>query len=222
MTSKKTQQASKAMPLDRRHITRMALALIDGEGFEQFSMRKLGTALGVEGMALYHYFKSKAELLDGVLDLLLEDAAARLSRTGDPLPRIRETFDALRAIAIAHPNVFPSMVLRRFRTDTALQFYENLLALFRAAGLNGEQSARYYRMMANFTVGAGVADVGSRALHPDASPIILEAFERPDTFPFITEAMPYLRADQLDRIYVMGMDILHQAMERECVVQRIK
>lgn len=209
-------KTSKPVPLDRQRIARAALTFIDEQGIEQLSMRKLGAVLGVEGMALYHYFENKAELLDGVLDLLLEETAARLSKTGDPLPRIREIFDALRAIAIVHPGVFPAMVLRRFRTDSALQFYENLLALFRDAGLNAEQSARYYRMMANFTVGAGVADVGSRAQHPDASPTILEAFDRPDTFPLISEAMPYLRVGQLDRIYVMGMDILHQALEREC------
>jgi AcrR family transcriptional regulator len=61
----------KPEPLDRERIARAALALIDDQGIDQLSMRRLGAALGVEAMALYHYFRNKAELLDGVLDLVL-------------------------------------------------------------------------------------------------------------------------------------------------------
>lgn len=206
---------NKNEPLDRKRIAEVALALIDEHGIDQLSMRKLGGVLGVEAMALYHYFRNKAELLDGILDVVLDDVAAGLTADGTPLQRVRRTFDALRAIAIGHPHAFLSMVSRRFRTPTALQFYEELLQRFHEAGLSAEQSARYYRTMANFTAGAGLAEVGSRAKQPDATPIILEDFDRPADYPRITAAMPYLRVAEIDQIYHSGMDILFAALELE-------
>jgi AcrR family transcriptional regulator len=215
MTTDKKSARAKAEPLDRTRIAQVALALIDEQGIDQLSMRKLGSVLGVEGMALYHYFRNKAELLDGILDIILADVAARLTPDGTPLERVRRTFDALRMIAIDHPHAFLSMVSRRFRTQVALSFYEQLLLLFHQAGLTPEQSARYYRLMANFTVGAGITEVGSRAQQPDATPIILENFYRPDEFPRITEVMPFLRVTEIDQIYRAGMDILFTALDAE-------
>src|SRR3954454_15878579 len=51
---------------------RAALELIDREGLEALSMRKLGAELGVEGMALYRHVAGKQALLAGVVELLLE------------------------------------------------------------------------------------------------------------------------------------------------------
>jgi len=215
MNIEKKNGKTRAEPLDRRRIARVALALIDELGIEHLSMRKLGAVLGVEAMALYHYFRNKAELLDGILDIVLEDVASRLTPEGAPLERVRRTFDALRGIAVEHPHAFLSMVSRRFSTQTSLKFYEQLLQAMHDAGLTPEQSARYYRLMANFTAGAGIAEVGSRARQPDASPIILEDFNYPEQFPRVTEVVPHLRVTEMDRIYRSGMDILFAAMGAE-------
>ena len=79
MTVEKKSAKAKAEPLDRNRIAQVALTLIDEQGIDQLSMRKLGSVLGVEAMALYHYFRNKAELLDGILDIILADVAARLT-----------------------------------------------------------------------------------------------------------------------------------------------
>jgi AcrR family transcriptional regulator len=215
MTTEKKKARAKTEPLDRERIARAALNLVDEQGIADLSMRKLGTALGVEAMALYYYFRNKAELLDGILDVLLDEVSAKLPRSGAPLEQVRATFDALRGMAIDHPQVFATIVSRRFATQRSLEFYEELLRLFAAAGLSPEQSARYYRMMANFTAGAGIADVGSRARQPDATPIILEDFQRGAEFPRIAEVMPHLRVAKLDSIYSEGMDLLFTSLKLE-------
>jgi AcrR family transcriptional regulator len=205
----------KSEPLDRERITRVALALIDEQGIEQLSMRRLGSILGVEAMTLYYYFRNKAELLDGILDLVLAEVTAKMSLEGPPLVRARMTFDGLRQIAIDHPHAFLSMVSRRFGTRQALEFYERLLQLFHDAGLSDEQSARYYRLMASFTAGAGITEVGSRAKQPDATPVILEDFNFPEEFPRVTAVVPHLRTAKLDAIYRSGMDVLFSALAAE-------
>ena len=215
MNIEKKSPKRKPEPLDRERIARAALSLIDDQGIDQLSMRRLGSVLGVEGMALYHHFRNKAELLDGILDLVLAEVGSKLTREGAALERVREIFDGLRGIAIVHPNAFLSMVSRRFRTRQALDFYERLLQLFHDAGLSDEQSARYYRLMASFTAGAGIAEVGSRAKQSDATPVILEDFNRPEEFPRVTAVVPYLRTSELDSIYQSGMDILFSALKTE-------
>lgn len=205
----------KRVPLDRKRIAETALALIDEHGIEQLTMRSLGRALDVEAMALYHHFSSKAELLDGILDSLLDDVEHNIPDDGTPLQRIRATFCAMRALAIAHPHVFLAMVSRRFRTLRALQFYERLLRSFNAAGLNAEQSAAYYRLLANFTIGAGIAEVGSRAQQPEDAPAVLEEFYEPGAFPMVTDIVPYLRVDLLEGIFQSGLDLLLEQLQRQ-------
>lgn len=52
--------------LSKERITAAALELVEERGLKGLTMRALGERLGVEAMALYHYFPSKAALLEAV------------------------------------------------------------------------------------------------------------------------------------------------------------
>jgi AcrR family transcriptional regulator len=201
-------------PLDRRRIAEEALRLIDAEGLEQLSMRRLGTALGVEGMAFYYHFHNKGELLDAVLELLLEEMEPP-GGTMAPLDRLRRTFEACRRVAIRHPQAFLLMPTRRFTTDAQLDYYEKLLGIFRAAGFDAAQSATYFRVLAAFVTGASMAEIGSRAQQPDATPIRLETFSDPERYPLVSGVVPHLRVNKLGAIFEVGMDLIFQAMQDE-------
>ena len=58
-------------PLNRDVILDGAVALIEREGPDALSMRRLGATLGVEAMAIYHHFDSRDELLAAIGDRLL-------------------------------------------------------------------------------------------------------------------------------------------------------
>jgi AcrR family transcriptional regulator len=200
-------------PLNRRAIAEAALRLIDAGGLEALSMRQLGAALHVEAMALYHHYRNKAELLDGVLDLLLDEADPALDGNAPALARLRRCFEAMRGLAISHPRAFWVLASRRFRTPRSLEFYERLLQAFRDAGFGPLESARYFRVLAGFVVGAGMAEVGSRALQGDATPILLEKFSDA-RYPRISEVVPHLRVARLEAIFDFGLDLLFEDMER--------
>jgi AcrR family transcriptional regulator len=199
-------------PLDRRRIAEVALRIIDAEGLEQLSMRRLGAELGVEGMAIYHHFRNKAEVLDGVLELLLEEVELPPESAGTPLERLRRMFEATRAVAIRHPHAFLLLPTRRFNTDKALEYYERLLGLFRDAGFDARESARFFRLLAGYVTGAGLAEIGSRAQQPDATPVRLERFSEPRRFPLVTRIVPELKVANLDAVFAFGMDVLFDAM----------
>lgn len=199
-------------PLDRHRIAAEALRLIDAEGLEQLSMRRLGAALGVEGMALYYHFRNKGELLDAVLELLLEEMAPP-EGTMAPLDRLRRTFEACRQIAIRHPQAFLLVPTRRFRTDAQLDYYEKLLGIFRDAGFDAAQTATMFRVLAGFVTGASLAEIGSRARQPDATPIRLEKFSDPERYPLVSAVVPHLRVSKLAAIFDFGMDLIFRAMK---------
>ena len=59
--------------LSRRRVVLEAIRLADQEGIEGLSMRRLAGALGAGAMSLYHYVKSRDELLDAMIDLVFEE-----------------------------------------------------------------------------------------------------------------------------------------------------
>jgi AcrR family transcriptional regulator len=90
--------------LTREEIAQAALALADAEGLEAVSMRRVASMLGVGTMSLYHYVRTKAELIELMGDAMMAEV---LIPPGELPPDWRS---ALRAIAIrtvatfrAHP-----------------------------------------------------------------------------------------------------------------------
>jgi hypothetical protein len=62
--------AEPRMPLSRERVLRAAVELADRGGVESLSMRKLGQELGVAAMSLYRHVRNKADMLDGMVDLV--------------------------------------------------------------------------------------------------------------------------------------------------------
>ena len=56
--------------LNRERVLRVAVGLADTGGIESLTMRKLGVELGVEAMSLYNHVANKADLLDGMIDVV--------------------------------------------------------------------------------------------------------------------------------------------------------
>ena len=73
MASPARRGAEPRTPLTRDRVLQAALALADAGGIEALSMRKLGEAVGVEAMSLYNHVPSKADLLDGLVDLVFSE-----------------------------------------------------------------------------------------------------------------------------------------------------
>src|ERR671924_452938 len=92
-------------PLNRDLILDAAVVLIERDGPGALSMRRLGSALGVEGMAIYHHFDSRDDLLDAIGDRLLEPLH-RLELGGDWREACLRFATALRDVAVAHPATF--------------------------------------------------------------------------------------------------------------------
>ncbi len=100
--------------ISRRAAVDAALVIIDKEGLDAFSIRRLGMELGVNGASLYHHFADKDEILNEVVRTVL--AKIRV-------PAEQATWQewfvkaarAYRQALLAHPNVAPLLLDRRPR-----------------------------------------------------------------------------------------------------------
>jgi AcrR family transcriptional regulator len=145
-------------------IATAALALIDDEGLEAFSTRKLGARLGVEAMALYHHFSSKQVLLDRVAVKLLESVPLPTDETLGWRAWMGQAARSFRSAGLAHSNAFPLLSRTVPVSDAALR-------VLGTAGFSDRDAARMARVMAAFLNGVVLAEI--------ADPVAMDGvFER--------------------------------------------
>jgi AcrR family transcriptional regulator len=140
--------------LTRQRVVEAALELIDEEGAEALSMRKLGRRLGVEGMALYTHVRGKPDLLDAVGTRV---ADALDTDFDDSLPwqeRIRRGVVAWAELQEAHPRAFPLVYRAGLQTDAVSLLTEELLDALRTAGFDAAGAALAYETIVVFVDGA--------------------------------------------------------------------
>src|SRR3974390_3160253 len=97
-------------PLTRDVIFTTALAIVDAEGVEGLSMRRLAHDLGIKAMSLYPHVRDKQALLGGVVELSLRMQAPAPPKPGAKWQNVAAgAVLAFRRTLVAHPNVLPVM-----------------------------------------------------------------------------------------------------------------
>lgn len=144
--------------LTRGRVVAGALDLIDREGTDGLTMRRLGGELGVEAMSLYNHVDSKDDLLTGVVELLWEQVADGL-RFGDSWREdVRAFAQAVHQVGYQHPTAYPLMVRRGLLPATAVATIGELLGGLRAAGF-GAGAEEALRTVVGYVAGYTLAEV---------------------------------------------------------------
>ncbi|MEU4789389.1 TetR family transcriptional regulator [Micromonospora tulbaghiae] len=91
--------------LSRQRIVDAAAALIDADGLEAFSTRRLAAELGVRGPSLYNHFATKDEILDAVADSVTAQVDVSFFGRLDWREALRRWGHSYRAALAAHPNI---------------------------------------------------------------------------------------------------------------------
>ena len=165
--------------LTRESILATAIQFIDTQGLDKLTMRRLGTACGVEAMALYRYVHSRGDLLTGVVDYVVDQLytnqlAARREEDGwqDYLLRLAH---GVRQIALDHPQVFPLVATAAPEAPwvrpplRSLRWMESFLDTLIGYGFDDLAAVTAYRTYTTFLVGQLLQEVSTRGaeLHPD-------------------------------------------------------
>jgi AcrR family transcriptional regulator len=122
-------------PLTRERVLSTAVALADQGGIESLSMRKLAQALNVVPMALYRHVAKKDELLDGMIDVVVEEIDP--PETGVDWKRaIRLRILSARRALLRHPWASRVMESRADPTPTVLAYMDSMMGMFLAGGFS--------------------------------------------------------------------------------------
>src|SRR5271167_3727180 len=89
--------------ISRRRVLETALAIIDEDGLEGLSIRRLAENLGVNGASLYHHFANKDEILVGAAELALADVRTPEESDQDWRVWLPQNARNLRAALLQHP-----------------------------------------------------------------------------------------------------------------------
>jgi TetR/AcrR family tetracycline transcriptional repressor len=96
--------------IDKAVAIQTALDIIDKDGVEALSIRRLGVELGVNGASLYHHFSDKEEILDGVRRLVLQRLRVPKQKDIAWQDFTIAAAKAFRKALLRHPNTAPLMV----------------------------------------------------------------------------------------------------------------
>jgi AcrR family transcriptional regulator len=149
--------------LSRESILSAALELLDREGADALTMRRLAAQLGVEAMSLYRHVADRAALLEGLADRLAAEIE-RHDRGGDWAEALRAFAGELRAIARRHPAAFELVGSGTLNTPTVLGPIEDVLAGLRRGGFTPARAIFAYRLVATYARGYALAEITGFAI----------------------------------------------------------
>ena len=203
-----------ATGLSRERIVAAALRLIERDGLEAFSMRKLGEALGVEAMSLYHFFPSKQHLVDALVD----DAIASIEFPPprlEPIERMRRVMRAYRDMAHRYGRLYPVIAVHRLNTPTGVGFIEKVLGIAREIAGDDESAARSFRTLGYYLMGAALDETMGYSKGPSAAQPVDGAFIA-EHCPQLARAAKYFQREHWDRTFEQGLDDMLAALTERC------
>ncbi len=154
------------VPLSRDRIADAAVALIDTQGLDALSMRKLGAELGVEAMSLYNHVSGKGDLLDLVSERL---HAEILDQIGEPdhgrhwRDEARCIADAFRAVALRHPGAFLLSLERPVNGVAGMAVLYRTYQAFRLAGMSEKNAGLAFGIAGSWLHGSVTQELGLMA-----------------------------------------------------------
>ena len=203
-------------PLSRELVLSTALDIVDRDGVAGLSMRRLGSALDRDPMSLYRYAASKAALLDGVAELVLEKLF--IDPTDDEWEsQLRTMARTYRDLALAHPQVVPLLVTRPLSTPLALRPVgtlrplEHVLQLLTHAGFSTVSALHIYRSLIGLLQGHILNELQELVDNPEETDDLLRLglHRLPlKDFPLLRSLAPHLANYDGEAELERGMDSL--------------
>lgn len=204
------------MQLSRARIISAAVDLIEREGVEAVSMRRIAALLDCGVMSLYNHVPSKAALLDDVAERVVSGIEFTAMPGASWQEQVRAQARAFRAIARKYPRSTMLVVSRPTPSLTGLRPIENALATLREAGCGGNEAVLIVRAFIAFIMGSLLREVGvAPGLRDEAAdaeaPVTANRLD-PAEYPQVTSLAAELSRRDPDGDFEFGLDLLVHAI----------
>jgi AcrR family transcriptional regulator len=205
--------------LTRERVVAAAIALADATGIQALTMRKLGVALGVEAMSLYHHVANKSDLLDGMIDGVFGEIDLPTDAT-DWRQTMRTRAISARDAMSRHRWAIGLMESRTTPGPATLRHHDTVLGTLRAAGFSIVMAAHAYSLLDSYIYGFALQAPSLPFDNPEATAeaarLIMARFVS-GQYPHLTEIAVehvlqpgYNYGDE----FVFGLDVILDGLER--------
>jgi AcrR family transcriptional regulator len=147
--------------LTRTRIVEVATAIIDADGLDALSTRRLATELDVRAPSLYNHFRTKEEILDAVGDTIIAEVDISMFGRDSWPEALRSWARGYRAALVAHPNIVPFLARGPGRRPAALGLADAVYGGLVDAGWPPSYATRIGALMRYLVAGSAL---GSFAL----------------------------------------------------------
>jgi AcrR family transcriptional regulator len=142
--------------LSRERIVETATALLDAEGLEAVSTRRLAAELGVRGPSLYNHFATKDEILDAVANTIVSRADVSFFTTHEWPDALRLWGRSFREALAAHPHIVPYLARGPGRRPASLAMADAVYGGLVKAGWPPARATHIGALMRYFVAGAAL------------------------------------------------------------------
>ncbi|QLY29249.1 TetR/AcrR family transcriptional regulator C-terminal domain-containing protein [Nocardia huaxiensis] len=208
--------ARRAGPITRAAVLAAALQIVDRDGVDGLSMRRLAEAVRRDPMIIYRHLPNKAAVLDGVAEVVFAQLTVD-AEDPDWMAQLRSAARSFRQLALDHPRVVPLLVTRPLATPlglrprAVLRPLEDILTLLTRAGFSGPDALHIYRALFGFLYGHVLNELQEIVENPEETDDLLRlGLYRlpPGEFPLLRELAPVLAAYDGAAELERGLDIL--------------
>ncbi|MCO8272366.1 TetR/AcrR family transcriptional regulator C-terminal domain-containing protein [Actinoplanes sp. TRM 88003] len=187
--------------LTRERIVEAAAALVDAEGLDALSTRRLATELGVQGPSLYNHFATKSDIVDAVADAVISQVDLSGFQVCDWPDALRRWAHSYRKVLSEHPNVVPVLAQGPGRRPASLAMAEAVYGALVDAGWSYAQATHIGALMRYLVTGSSL---GSFALGFDVDPDLYERYPHLGHAPRLAEH--HVAVDE--GAFELGLDLL--------------
>src|SRR5262245_32795058 len=211
-------------PLTREAIVAAALKVLDRDGLDGFSMRRVADELDTGAASLYWHVGSK----DGLLDLVFEEIIGE-HEIPDPDPehwqeQLKDVARELRQTILRHRDVVRLSIGRIPMGPNAITVSERVLAILRAGGVPDDLAVQSYLLLMSVVNGFTMDEGGfaEDEQPPDAPPVdeigrmVQGYFESlpAERFPNLTEVAPSFAMSDQDARFDLMMDLFVEGLAK--------
>jgi AcrR family transcriptional regulator len=215
------ENAPKRPPLTNERIMRAAVDLVDRNGLDALTMRRLGTELGVEAMSLYKHVANKEAILDGIVELVLGEIEIP-TEGANWREAMRRRAVSARDVFSRHSWAIGLLEARNAMGPTALRFLNAVLGNLRSAGFSIEDAAHAFWLLDSFVYGHVVHETSfpfstsEETTEPTRS--IVEQITT-DEYPHVVEIGEHALTHEysFDNEFEFGLDLILDALDRTAI-----
>lgn len=153
--------------LTRAKVIEAGLWLVDREGPDSLTMRRLADRLGVTPMAVYNHVRNKKELLAALAEQVLGEVRFDGGHD-DWRKQIEHCFAAFRGVCLRHPGVTRLLEMADVAPVTVFAPMDVTLRALGEVGIEPRDALRAYFVLVGFTLGQVSYQV--RGPFPDLEP----------------------------------------------------